>query len=321
MSYLKYFERKKIVVAGGNGFVGSHLVDKLRKIKCEILIPRTRDGIDFRKYENCFSYLDRAKPNIVINCAADQGGIGYHGGRQADLLMKNMRMGLNLLEAAQVLCVEKFVNIVAGCSYPGYLEKAELNEDDYWNGELHESIFSYGFPRKASVAYGKALAMQYGFNSIHLIFANMYGPGEHFNHKQSKALAALIRKFYEAKKYNKPTVEIWGTGRPIRDWLYVKDGAEGILIAAAKYNKVEPLNIASGTGISVKDLAEKIRDIVNYKGKLVYNVNKPDGALKKTLGIKKMKKELNWTPKISIEQGIKETLAWLDKNYNYAINH
>jgi GDP-L-fucose synthase len=230
-------------------------------------------------------------------------------------------MGLFLMEAAQETGVDKFVNIVAGCSYPGYLEKDELNEEDYWKGDLHESIFSYGFPRKASVVYGKALKMQYGFNSIHLIFANMYGPGEHFNFEQSKALAALVRKFHEAKKNNLPNVEIWGTGKPIRDWLYVKDGAEGVLVATEKYNKIEPLNIASGVGVSIKKLAEIIRNIVGYKGRLVYNTEKPDGALKKTFGIKKMKKALDWTPSTSIEEGIRETLKWFEKNYEYAIKH
>lgn len=316
-----YYDNKKIVIAGGSGFVGSHVADKLKEYNCKVFIPRTKDGIDFRSKDHCADYLDKTKPDIVINCAASQGGIGYHVGKQADLFMDNIRMGLFLMEAAQKIKVEKIVNIVAGCSYPGYLEKDELSEDDYWNGELHESIFSYGFPRKASIAYGKALKMQYGFNSIHLILANMYGPGDHFNFAQSKALPALLRKFYEAKKKETPQVEIWGTGKPIRDWLYVKDGAEGILVAGLRYNKVEPLNIASGVGISIKNLAETIRDIVGYKGELIYNTYKPEGALKKTLGIKKMKEELHWVPKTPIEKGIRETLKWFDKNYEYAINH
>ena len=258
MSYLQYFKEKKIVVAGGNGFFGSHIIDRLRKIKCKIFVPKTLDGVDFRKYEDCFSYLDSTKPDIVINCAANQGGIAYHAGKQADLFMDNMLMGIFLMQASQRIGVKKFVNIVAGCSYPGYVENEEMNEDEYWNGKLHESIFSFGFPRKASTVYGLALMKQFNFNSIHLDMANMYGPREHFNPEQSKALAGLIKKIYEAKKNNLPTVEVWGTGKPTRDWLYVKDGAEAILRATASYDDIEPLNIATGIGISVAKVAETI---------------------------------------------------------------
>jgi len=319
MNFLDFYKNKKIVIPGGNGFVGSQIVEILKKIPCKVFIPKTLEGIDFRKYEDCFSYLDSKKPQIVINCAAIQGGIAYHNGRQADLFMDNMLMGTFLMKASQEVDVDKFVNVVAGCSYPGYLDVAEMNEEDYWKGKLHDSIFTYGFARKASTVYGLALKKQYGFNSIHLILANMYGPGEHFNPDQSKALAALIRKIYEAKEKKLPNVEIWGTGRPLRDWLYVKDGAEGILIAGAKYNDIEPVNIATGVGISVKKLAETIQKIIEYKGNLKYNISKPDGALHKTFGIHKMEKELGWIPKTPIEKGIRETFVWFSKNYSKAI--
>lgn len=316
-----YYKKKKIVVAGGNGFLGSHIVSRLKMIPCEIFVPKTKDGVDFRKKEVCISYFLSKKPDLVINCAANQGGIGYHAGKQADLFMDNILMGLFLMEAAQKTGVGKFINIVAGCSYPGYLEKNEMNEEDYWKGEIHETIFSYGFSRKASVVYGLALKKQFNFNSIHLIMANMYGPGEHFNPMQSKALAGLIKKIYEAKINNSPTVEVWGSGRPIRDWLYVKDGAEGILHAGAAYNNIKQINIATGIGISIKELAETIKKVIGYNGNLIYNTAKPDGALHKTFGIHKMKKELNWTPQISIEDGIKETVEWFSRNYKKAIEN
>ncbi|TSC88407.1 MAG: Nucleoside-diphosphate-sugar epimerase [Microgenomates group bacterium Gr01-1014_16] len=321
MKYLNYFKGKRIIIAGGNGFFGSHIVNHLRQVKCEILVPRTKEGIDFRKREDCFSYLNIAKPDLVINCAANQGGIGYHEGKQADLLMDNLLMGLHLMNASQQTGVKKFINIVAGCSYPGYVERGEMNEEDYWNGWVHDSIFSYGFARKASTVYGLALKRQHDFNSIHLIMANMYGPGEHFNPEQSKALAGLIRKIYEAKKKRLPFVEVWGTGKPIRDWLYVKDGAEAILRAASIYNSVDPLNIATGVGVSVSELAETIKEVLGYKGKLVYDTSKPDGALHKLFGIKKMKKILNWIPPTPLKKGIKETAQWFDNNYQRAISY
>ncbi|HSX09843.1 MAG TPA: NAD-dependent epimerase/dehydratase family protein [Candidatus Saccharimonadales bacterium] len=318
---LSYFNGKKIAIPGGNGFFGTHTINQLKKADCEIFVPKTSDGIDFRRREDCIAYLGIVKPDIVINCAANQGGIGYHSGKQADLFMDNILMGTFLMQASQKVGVKKFVNIIAGCSYPGYRELDELNEDEYWNGKVHDSIFSYGFSRKATIVYGEALKRQYNFNSIHLVMANMFGPGEHFNPEQSKALAGLMKKIYEAKKFKKTSVEIWGTGSPVRDWLYVKDGAEGILLATAKYNDIEPINIATGVGISVKDLAEIIKDIVGYKGKFVFNTDKPDGALKKTFGIHQMKKKLKWLPGTSIEKGIKETLTWFDKNYEQAIIH
>ena len=321
MNYLDFFKKKKIVITGGNGFFGSHIVDTLRKINCQLFIPRTKEGIDFRRKKDCFSYLDKVKPDIVINCAANQGGIGYHRGKQADLFMDNILMGSFLMQASQQVGVKKFVNIVAGCSYPGYMESDEMNEEDYWNGWLHDSIFSYGFSRKASVVYGLALKKQYNFNSIHLILANMYGPREHFNPEQSKALAGLIKKIHEAKVKKSPTVSIWGSGKPVRDWLYVKDGVEGILRATALYNSTEPLNIASGVGISIKNLAETIKKVIGYKGRFVYDMSKPDGALHKTFGTKKMKKILQWMPKTSMEEGIKETYQWFAKNYEKAIHY
>ncbi len=317
----EFFQNKKIVITGGNGFFGKHIHEKLKLTEAKIFIPDRKTGLDFRRYEDCLNYFKETKPDIVINCAANQGGIGFHKGRQAELYMDNLLMGNFLLKAAYETGVKKFVNIVAGCSYPGYTEKEELKEDEYWDGEIHDSIYSYGFARKTSVIYGKALFQQYGFKSIHLILANMYGPGEHFNPEQSKALAAMIKKIYEAKRDNLPYIEIWGSGKPIRDWLYVKDGAEAILRATEIYNDISPLNIGSGFGISVTDLATTIKKIIGYEGEFKYNLEKPDGAMKKIFSTKKMEKELNWLPTTSLEQGIKETIDWFDKNYEYAIKH
>jgi len=312
---------KKVLVLGGGGFLGSCIVNKLKERQAEVFVPFTKDRVDFRREEDCIKVMQETAPNIVINCAAIQGGIGYHSGKQADLFLDNAKMGLFLMEAAQKQGVDKFVNIVAGCSYPGYVEKDELNEEDYWSGEVHDSIFSYGVSRKMSVVYGKALSKQYDFNSIHLILANMYGPGEHFNPEQSKALAGLVKKFYDAKKTGASHVTVWGTGKPIRDWLYVDDGAEGILKAAEVYSSIDPLNISSGIGISVGDLAGTIKQTIGYEGEIVFDTSKPDGAIKKTFGITKMKKELNWRPQTSLEEGIKKTIDWFDKNYEFAINH
>ncbi len=321
MDYLTYYKNKKIVIPGGNGFLGRYIVEKLKEISCSIFVPKRKEGIDFRKYENCLSYLGRIKPDIVINCAANQGGIAYFVNKEADVFMDNMLMGTFLMEASRKVGAKKFINIVAACSYPGYSQKKKLSERDYWDGRIHESILSLGFPRKASVEYGLALKKQYDFNSIHLILANMYGPGEHFNPTQSKALGAMIRKIYEAKEKKLSSIEIWGTGRPIRDWLYVEDAAEGILRAGAIYNDIEPMNVSTGVGISITKLAEAIQAVVGYKGKFVYDLTKPDGALNKIFEISKIKKELNWVPPTSVTEGIKKTVEWFSKNYKTAIKY
>ena len=175
MTWQDYFKGKKVSIPGGGGFFGSHIAEKLQGVAGEIFTPRTKEGIDFRRYEDCKNHFQQTKPDIVINCAANQGGIAYHSGRQADMFKDNVLMNTFLMKAAQESGVKKFVNMVPGCAYPGYLEKEEMNEEDFWNGRVHDSIFSYGVPRKMSVSYGLALKKQFNFNSIHLILANLLG--------------------------------------------------------------------------------------------------------------------------------------------------
>ncbi len=318
---MSFFQDKKIAIPGGNGFVGGYVTARLEGLGAKVFVPKHSDGWDFTKEADAKKLYLQDTFDMVINCAAFQGGIGFHTGKQGDLYFSNLLMGTYLLQFAEEAGVKKFVNIVAGCSYPGYTNHEELKEEEYWDGKVHESIFSYGFARKATVVQGLALFKQHNFNSIHLILANLYGPGEHFNPDQSKALAGLIKKFYEAKKGNFPSVEIWGSGKPVRDWLYVKDAVEGILKAAESYNQVEPLNIASGVGISITDLALIIKRIVGYEGELVYNTEKPDGAMRKMFSVKNMQEKLHWLPETKLELGIAETVEWLDKNYEYAITH
>ena len=308
-----------VLIPGGGGFLGSRIAEKLRAKGATVIIPRRADGLDFRREQDCLQVMSDTKPSVVINCAAEIGGIGYHDGKQADLFLDNLKMGIYLMDAAQKAGVKKFVNIIAGCAYPGYLEKDELHEEDYWNGKLHDSIVSYGLPRKISGEFGKALHKQYGFNSIHLVLANMYGPGEHFHPERSKVLASLLKKFYDAKRDAAPSVTVWGTGAPVRDWLYVEDGAEGIIRAAESYDSVEPLNIASGSGISVADLAKLIKDVSGFTGEIVFDTSKKDGAPKKTFGITKMQQVLQWIPETPLADGVRKTWEWLSENYNTAI--
>lgn len=318
---LNFFDGKKIAIPGGRGFLGSYLEPRLKDLGAQVFVPVHNQPWDFRNWEDSVKLFSQDKYDLVINCAANQGGIGFHKGRQAELYWDNVRISGNLIQAAYEAGVSKFINLVPGCAYPGYLEKEELLEDDFWEGKVHESIFSYGYSRKFGTVHGLALAKQHNFNSVHLILANLFGPREHFNPDQSKALAGMLLKFYNAKKLSLPEVEIWGTGKPIRDWLYVKDAVEYILKAAESYDEVDILNIASGQGISVRALAETIKEIVDYEGNLKYNTEKPDGALKKILSVKKMKEKLGIIQGTPLKQAIKETLVWLSENYDHAISH
>ncbi|HIE95810.1 MAG TPA: NAD-dependent epimerase/dehydratase family protein [Fuerstia sp.] len=306
---------QSVAVFGGGGFLGGHVVDLLRTKGCDPVVPRTADGWDFRNVENVTKFLREAKPTIVFNCAARQGGLAYQQQFPADIYYDNMLLGLNSLHAASQNGVEKYINVVAACSYPGYLDGV-MNESDYWSGPLHESVVNYGFTKKAQVVQGWCYQKQYGFQSNHLLMANLYGPGEHFHPDRSHGLAALLRKFYEAKRNGAPEVTLWGTGRAIREWLFVKDAAEALLAVAEGFDDVEPINVSVGGGLSVAELAALISDIVGFEGSIVYDSTKPDGALVKTFANQKIREAPGWEPGTDLRDGIRETLTWLGDHYD-----
>lgn len=312
---MSFWKDRRVVVAGGGGFVGSHIRKLLADYPCQVFVPRTRDGCDFTDLRKTLEYFNKTKPDIVFNCCAYQGGIRYQQLYPGKIYYANLLMGTFLMEAARLTGVKKYINISAGCGYPGYLKDEVMDESVYWNGPLHESVLNYGFTKKAQIVQGWCYKKQYAFNSIHLIMANMYGPGEHFHPDRSHGLAALIKKIYDARRDNTGKVEIWGTGKPVREWLYVKDAAVGIVRAAEVYDEVAPINISTGHGYTIAALASIIKNIMGYEGELFYNTAMPDGAMKKVLGVGRMKQKLNWEPGTSIETGIRETIQWLEKNY------
>lgn len=309
----------RVVVTGGGGFLGQHLVALLHERGCEPLVPRTADAWDFRIRDSVQRYFEKTRPEIVFNCAARQGGLEYQRLYPADIFYDNMMMGLNTLDAAQRAGVAKYVNVVAGCSYPGYMQ-GPMSEADYWTGPLHESVVNYGFTKKTQVVQGWCYRRQYDFNSIHLLMTNLYGPGEHFHSDRSHGLAALLRRFYEAKRDGAAHVVVWGTGKPVREWLYARDAAEALIMGAEKYDEAEPLNVSVGHGLRITDLALLIREIVGYRGDLVYDRDKPDGALLKTFSNARIRETIHWIPTTSMRDGITETLRWLDANYEYAVH-
>ena len=305
---------KKIFVPGGSGFLGKRVVKKLEERNIDYVSLSLREGYDFRNFEQTKELFEKERLDAVINCAAFVGGIQYGYEKPGEIFYNNILMSTNLMEAARLTNVKRFINPISNCSYPAHLTR-DFKEKEWWDGPLHESVLVYGFVRKASWVQSWAYYKQYGFKTINLILPNMYGPGDHFEEKRSHALGALIMKFVEAKRKNLPSVTVWGTGKPIREWLYVDDGAEILIKSLEVELTIEPVNVGVGKGISILELAELIKEVVGYEGKIVLDKSKPDGAPYKTMDNTKLKKIFKWEPPTSLREGIEKTVEWYIKTF------
>jgi GDP-L-fucose synthase len=315
----QFWQGRKVVVTGGKGFLGSHVVARLERLGAVVTEISRRTGHDLRVLDHGLRCFTEHEPQIVINCASNQGGIAYQKLYPGTIFHDNLLMGTNTMEAARLAGVKKYVNIVAGCAYPGEPRDGILREDEFEAGPLHPTVENYGATKRAAVMQAKCYRRQYGFDAVSLILINLYGPGEHFHPDRSHALAALLRKFYEAKRDQTPEVVLWGTGKAVREWLFVEDAAEGIIRATEEYADPEPLNIAVGKGQTIAELAALIQGITGYDGAVVYDTTKPDGALHKVGDITKMKRALDWEARTPIQDGIRRTLEWLVAHYDEAI--
>jgi len=309
---MSYWSHKQVVVTGGSGFLGSHIVETLQKAGATVFVPRKKD-FDLTVLESCRRCLDQAQPEVVIHSAAYYGGIWINQLYPGRIYYENLVMGANMMEAARLAKVQKFVGIGTACSYPGYLQ-GELNETQLWDGPPHETVINYGLTKKMMAVQGWAYKKQYDFKAIHLILTNLYGPRDSYNPDRSHVVAALIRKFVEATLAKASSVEIWGTGKPIREFLYVQDCADAILRAAEVYDDVTPLNIGTGIGTSIRELAEAIHQISGFQGTLTWNSSKPDGQMKKILDIGRMREALKWSAPTSLHDGLTRTIRWYEQN-------
>ena len=308
--------KKKILITGAQGFVGKHLVKNLlekRKVAKENLFLPTFEELDLRKWEDCQKAVKRQE--IIIHLAAKVGGIGLNREIPGEMFYDNAIMSIQLMEAARQAGVEKFVAISTICAYPKFTP-VPFKEDDLWLGYPEETNAPYGLAKKMSLVQAQAYRQQYGFNAISLIPVNMYGQGDSFDPKKSHVIAALIRKVYQAKKEGKNFIEVWGTGKATREFLYVEDGAEGIILATEKYDKPEPVNLGSGMEISIKDLAELICKLMDFKGEIRWDTSKPDGQPRRRLDTSKAEKEFGFQAKTNFEEGLKKTIQWYEENVN-----
>ncbi len=309
---LNYWKNKKVLVTGGAGFLGSHLVTKLLSLQPkDIIVPRSKD-YDLRKAENCRRIVKNV--DIVIHLAANVGGIGYNMRYPGTLFYDNLLMGIHMIDEASKAGVEKFVAIGTICAYPKFTP-IPFQEKDLWNGYPEETNAAYGLAKKMLLVQLRAYRKQYDFNGIYLLPVNMYGPGDTFDLEVSHVIPALIKKIETARVHGLKTVEIWGTGKATREFLYVTDAAEAIILAAEKYNNSEPVNIGAGFEISIKDLAEKIKKMTGYTGKLLFNKTKPDGQPRRMVSTSKAKKEFGFEAKTSLTDGLQNTIAWYRKSH------
>ena len=301
-----------ILVTGATGFLGKRVCRQLQQ-ECKEYVATSRSlGLDLRDRSATLTFFGELRPFYVLNCAAYVGGIQFGSKHPAEMFHNNMQISINLLEAAKKFNIKRMVNPISNCAYPG--DATFFKEDEFWNGPLHESVMVYGFVRKASWIGAWAYAKQYGLDVINLILSNMYGSEDHFEEERSHALGALIMKIVRAKETGQEQVIVWGSGKPVREWLHVDDGAEAMIRALNVAPYVDPINIGVGKGISIWEMATLIKDLVRYEGELVLDTSKPDGAPYKTVDGSRGEQHFKWLPKRDFKQGVTEAIKWYVEN-------
>ena len=309
---MSFLTNKRILLTGGAGFVGQYVNKTIKeKVKGKkIVIPRSSQS-DLREMKNCLKITKNI--DVVIHLAGAVGGIGYNRENPGSLFYDNITMGVNLIEASRINKVKKFVCIGTICAYPKFTP-IPFKEKNLWEGYPEETNAPYGLAKKALLVMLQAYRQQYNFNGIYLLPVNMYGPGDNFNPKSSHVIAALIKKIYDAKKNHKKEIIVWGDGSASREFFYVEDAAEAIVLAAEKYNQAEPVNIGAGFEITIKDLVNKLVKLMDFKGKIIWDKSKPNGQPRRCLDVSRAKKEFGFVAKIKFDEGLRKTVEWYNKN-------
>jgi GDP-L-fucose synthase len=305
----------RVLLTGGAGFLGSFVTKKLiaKGIAREnIIIPRSGSS-DLRRWENCQAAVKGV--DLVIHLAARVGGIGYNLKNPGALFYDNAIMGIQLMEAARQASVGKFVAVGTICAYPKFTP-VPFREEELWNGYPEETNAPYGLAKKMMLVQSLAYRQQYGFNSIYLLPVNLYGPRDNFDQESSHVIPALIKKVFDAKKSGSHSILVWGTGKATREFLYVEDAAEGIVLAAERYNKPDPVNLGSGMEISIKELVQTITELTSFEGKIVWDFSKPDGQPRRCLDVSKAEHEFGFKASTPFNEGLKKTILWYKNKLN-----
>jgi GDP-L-fucose synthase len=296
------------MVTGGAGFLGRAVVRRLNEASADqLFVPRSRE-YDLRTQAGIDRALTEGRPQMVIHLAAVVGGIGANRLNPGRFFYENAILGIQLMEQARLAGVEKFVTIGTVCSYPKFTP-VPFKEDDLWNGYPEETNAPYGLAKKMLLVQGQAYREQYGFNAIHLIPVNLYGPGDNFDPATSHVIPALIKKCIDAREAGDPFIEVWGTGNASREFLYVDDAAEGIVLAAERYDSLEPVNLGVGAEITIRDLVSLIVELTGYSGEVRWDASKPDGQPRRSLDITRAKESFGFVAGTPFEVGLRETIA------------
>jgi len=300
---------RRIVVTGGAGFLGQHVLQALRQRGCTDMMVPVRDQYDLTREAAVERFYRDARPEVVIHLAAVVGGIGANRANPGRFVYENLVMGAMLMEYARRAGVKKFVGVGTICAYPKFTP-VPFREEDLWNGYPEETNAPYGLAKKMLLVQGQAYRLQYGFNVIHLLPVNLYGPGDNFDPESSHVIPALIRKCLEAIERGDPEIVCWGDGTPTREFLYVGDCAEAIVLATERYDGAEPVNIGAGFEISIKELVELIADLAGFKGRIRWDTTKPNGQPRRCLDTSRAAREFGFRAKTSFREGLERTVAW-----------
>lgn len=300
---------KRILITGGAGFLGSNVVDELRKLGCKHLLVFRSSEYDLRSPAETARLFSDTHPQIVIHLAAVVGGIGANRANPGGFFYQNLMMGVEVIEQARLHNVEKVVAIGTVCAYPKFTP-VPFREEDLWNGYPEETNAPYGIAKKMLLVQAQAYREQYGLNSIYLLPVNLYGPGDSFDPEKSHVIPALIKKCFDAIHSGADHIEVWGTGTASREFLYVEDCARAIVLATQHYEKPEPVNIGAGREISIRELVELISELSGFRGEIRWDSSKPDGQPRRCLDVSRAEREFGFRAKMDFRQGLQKTIDW-----------
>jgi GDP-L-fucose synthase len=304
-----YWKDRRFCVTGGAGFLGSFVVEKLHQRGAKAVFVPTIEQYDLVRLESIQRMLNDAKPDVIIHLAALAGGIGANRARPAEFFYTNLMMGVQLIHEAWKYGVEKFVAVGTICAYPKFTP-VPFREENLWYGYPEETNAPYGLAKKMLLVQAQAYRQQYGFNTIYPLPVNLYGPRDNFNLETSHVIPALIRKCIEAQEQEQKQVVLWGDGSPTREFLYVEDAAEGLLLATERYDGAEPFNLGSGMEISIRDLASLISRLTGYQGEIVWDTSKPNGQPRRALDTSRAEKFFGFRAQVPLEEGLRRTIMW-----------
>jgi len=310
---VSFLEQKRIVVTGGAGFLGRHVCRALEAFRpAAIIVPRSAQ-YDLRERAAIEQLLSDAAPDVIVHLAAVVGGIGANRLNPGKFFYENAIMGLELMEAARRRGVEKFVATATICAYPKFTP-VPFREEDLWNGYPEETNAPYGLAKKMLLVQAQAYRQQYGFNGVTLFPVNLYGPGDNFDYESSHVIPALIRKALEARDAGHRSLEVWGTGSASREFLFVEDAARGIVLAAEHYNQPDPVNLGSGTEITIRELVPLICDLCGFDGEIHWDTSKPDGQPRRCLDTSRAREAFGFTATTPLREGLARTIAWYEEH-------